>query len=132
MRRFSRSVSSSASSASIASSAVDLAALDAAQRDVEDLERPRHLQADQGLLDAVDERGSDLACASSRTSLAGEPAGDGVVEVERAAGDAGRRRARMTMGSPSAGASARRRQGLAMRRDRGASGRALRAARGWR
>ena len=34
--------------ASMASRAVDLAALDAAQRDVEDFERPRHLQDRRG------------------------------------------------------------------------------------
>ena len=33
-----------------------LAAFEAAHGDVEDLDRPRHLQADQGLLDAIDER----------------------------------------------------------------------------
>src|SRR5262245_14911254 len=58
MRRFSRSVSSSASSTSMASIA-DLAMFKATQDDVEDLDRPWHLQSDQRLLDAIDERGND-------------------------------------------------------------------------
>ena len=35
----------------------DLAALDAAQSDVEDFQRPRHLQGDEGGLDALDDGG---------------------------------------------------------------------------
>ena len=45
-----------------------LAAFEAAHGDVEDLERPWHLQADQGLLDAVDERGNDLGMGAHRAS----------------------------------------------------------------
>ena len=64
------------------------------------------------------------------SSLAGEAAADGLIEVEGAPNDlvAG---AANDDGSPSLGASARR-QGLAMSRDRDASGHAPRAARGWR
>jgi Winged helix-turn helix len=44
-----------------------LAAFEAAHGDVEDLDRPWHLQADQGLLDAIDERGNDLGMGVHRT-----------------------------------------------------------------
>jgi hypothetical protein len=54
IRRFSRRVSSSASSASMALDGGQFTAFDAAHRHVEDLDRTRHLEADKGLLDAVD------------------------------------------------------------------------------
>src|SRR5262245_21116532 len=53
-RRFSRKVNSWASRASIASSG-HFAVLEAPYRRVENLERARHLEADHGLLDAVDQ-----------------------------------------------------------------------------
>ena len=53
MRRLSRMVSSSVSSASIASSGADLAAFDAADGVVEYLDRARHLEAHQGAAGCV-------------------------------------------------------------------------------
>ena len=43
-----------------------LAAFQAAHGDVEDLDGSWHLQADQSLLDAVDERGNDLGMGAHR------------------------------------------------------------------
>jgi hypothetical protein len=44
-----------------------LALLDAAQRDIEDFDGPRHLETDQRFLDAVDEGGNELAMSVHRT-----------------------------------------------------------------
>jgi hypothetical protein len=46
-----------------------------------------HLEADHGLLDAVDPAERSQYGRSLRASLAGKPTADGLVEVERAAGD---------------------------------------------
>ena len=62
----------------------DLAALDAAQGDVEDFEGARHLQSDETRLDALDDGGGAHLVASE----ASEPPADGGVEVERATSDA--------------------------------------------
>ena len=44
----------------MASSALDLAALELAHGLIEDLQRARHPQADQGPADAVEDRGDDF------------------------------------------------------------------------
>ena len=59
-RRFSRKVNSSANRVSITSSALGLAALELTHGLIKDLQRPRHLQADQGSADAVENGGNDL------------------------------------------------------------------------
>lgn len=55
MRRLSRNVRSSARRASIASKGSHLAALEAADGGIEDLDSPRHLEADQRPADVVGE-----------------------------------------------------------------------------
>ena len=74
----------------------DLAVLEPAHGDVEDLERPRHLQADQGGCDAVDEGRHGHRVGAHRAPPGRRAAADGVVEVERARATdrrcAGRRR----------------------------------------
>ena len=62
-RRFSRKVSSSASRASMASSAVISPRSRSAHGRVEDLDRAWHLEADHGVLDAVDHGRNDLRMA---------------------------------------------------------------------
>ena len=49
----------------------DFAPLELADGLVEDLERPRHLEADQGSADAVEHRGYDLGSARSWLALPG-------------------------------------------------------------
>ena len=64
------------------------ATLELAHGLVQDLQRPRHLQADQSFADAVEDGGDDLqGRVHGWLSLAGQALADGLVEVEWARGD---------------------------------------------
>ena len=66
MRRFSRSVEFLREQRVDCLDGGHLALLDPAHRGIEDLDCARHLEADQGLLDAVDEGGDDLCVSVHR------------------------------------------------------------------